>query len=217
MQNFSKSLALVSLLLISASARAESFNCGDNEWVDEPRMEDGRFKGEVAVECVLTATEGHGVTGLEAYFIGNVEHSTEVHSGPDASEWDGLPSRQYDVTSVAPTGDGNGQISIRSQVNVASDQATRVVYASESTDVEADGNAGFLKQLNITLDVRVDASQTLASGVARQFTVRMVNYLEVKKPWYAPSGIFFKKAKESALDQFESRRREVMPELWRNL
>jgi hypothetical protein len=206
-------VGLLGLFTVSAHAmeRAENIACSDPEWVGEPRMEDGRFKGELASDCVLADTVGGGLTSLRAAFLDGVAHSTEVHAGPTPTTWQGLPSEQFDVTTVTPTGEGDKTISVRAWVDVAELVGSRVVYASRSQKIKAEGNSGLLRQINVTLDTRADASDV------HRFSVRLTNYLEIKCPWYAPEEMFFGKAKEATLQQYLDRRTQMLPQVWRYL
>lgn len=204
--------ALTGLLtfLLALSAFANDFECTPADWTAEPKMEDGRFKGEVFSDCILRGTPGAGLTALNAHFNDGAKAATEIHSGPEADVWDSLPSLRYDLTNTAMDAD-NKEISIRAWVDVATNGTDRVVYSSRSQEIKASGNSGFLKRLDISLDVRADNVE------AGAFKVRLLNYLEIKRPWYAPSDMFFKKAKEATLDQFLQRREEALPDLWKNL
>lgn len=177
----------------------------------EPAISDGRFKGELVSDCQLSQTLGAGLPALRADLIRGVESSTTVHSGPVDAAWDGMAASRYDVTVVSQTGeDEDDKFSVRSLVDVAS-SSSRVAYVSRSSEIKGKGNAGLLRRLDITLDTRADPADS------RSFRVRLVNLLEIKKPWYAPDEIFLEKAAEATLEQYLERRDQTLKQVWSSL
>lgn len=205
-------LAVVFSLVVAAiPAMAETIECSEPRWTAEPVVDDGRFKGELTSECQLSLTQGQGLSSLRADIIRGVESSSVVHSGPSDAVWEEMPAVRYDVTRVTQSGDNeDDKLSVRSLVDVAANPS-RVAYVSRSSEIKGKGNAGLLRRLDVTLDTRADTSDP------RSFRVRLVNLLEIKKPWYAPDDIFLEKAAEATLEQYLESRDLTLKQVWSSL
>src|SRR5438874_292060 len=102
------------------------WTCQDPQWTSGPVVEDGQFKGTVEVDCAFTAVAGGGFPMLKQYFIEDAKkQGNQVHSGPGAETFAGMPSTYFDVTSQVNL---NGMLAnIRSDVHIATDSASRLV------------------------------------------------------------------------------------------
>ena len=71
----------------------------------------------------------------------------------------------------------------------------------ETSQIKANGNAKFTKKIKRTITV----TKTDSSG---EYLLRLVEETHVKKPWYAPKGIFLSKVKEGIIDSLNKRFRK---------
>jgi hypothetical protein len=195
---------------ISGSARADDaaqWTCTDPQWVGAPRMMSGNFEGTQQGLCTIQLTREGSIALLDQHFLESVKTSKTIHSGPTDETYQGLPGVLYDVTVQFTDG---ANVTVRENIHIASDRMTRLVYAALSTSVAASGMAGYLRKLDVIIDIT--KGTTLG-----KYEVKLTNSITVARPWYAPGGVFFGKAKEIAVAQFLKFRAGTLPELVQHL
>jgi hypothetical protein len=165
-------------------------------------MAGSTLSGEFGAECVVSGTAGGGLPSLDSYLVAQAALSTEVHAGPTPEAWDGLPSTAFDVTNRMEGKDG---VTVRSDLHVATDGETRLRFDALSKKVEGSGNAGYIRRIDIGLEVRPESAGT--------WRFQLVNGIDVKKPWFAPTGMFKSEVDKSVRAQFATSRDDLMPKL----
>jgi hypothetical protein len=153
-------------------------------------------------DCKITGATGAGVAALAKYLVNEATQQGTVHSGPEAETYLGLPGFHLDVTENDP----QQQVQIRSDVHVASDSKVRLEYANLSSDIQGQGDSQFLRKLDVTVSITAGA----APG---EYTLTMTTALDVKRPWYAPSGVFEQKAEQMTQSTYLQKRDQTVPEI----
>lgn len=200
-------LLLISFAFVSLSASglraAESPVCQTPTWVGTPAVgSDDVFHGKMSSDCVISGATGAGVASLAKYLIDETVKQGTVNVGPTAETFQNLPGFSVDVTDNDP----NQEIQIRSIVHVASDSAGRLEYANLSTDIQGQGDSQFLRKLDVTVSITAGAR-------TGDYVLTMTTALDVKRPWYAPSGVFEQKAEDSTKATFLQKRDKTVPEM----
>jgi hypothetical protein len=170
-------------------------------------MQNGNFVGVLEGTCEFRLGHEADLPALDRHLLESVSSAQKVHEGPIEDTYEGLPGVRYDITTNYP---GSGNVTIRQNLHVATDTTTRVVYETDSTSVQATGFASFLRKLDVEFQVS-KTGQPAAAG----FKMRVA--IQVAKPWYAPSGIFFSEAQKSAITQYNKSRDEAVPDLLSHL
>jgi hypothetical protein len=193
-------------LLISAGAHASQWSCESPRWVGDPSMQNDRFVGTLVAGCVLQLDHEADLAGLSRHLLESVKSARTVNEGPVSETYHGLPGVRYDVTVYYPA----DKMTMRQNLHVATDQTGLLVYETDSTSVQAPGFAGYLRSLNVEFEI----SKGAVTGTA-QFNMK--TSIEVARPWFAPSGIFFSEAQKNAINQFDKSREDALPDLYGHL
>jgi hypothetical protein len=186
---------------------AGQWTCGNPSWVGNPGMQPTGFVGVQEGTCTVQLSRDGSISALDQHFRDGIKDSKIVHAGPVDETFQGLPGVLYDVTVEVTDG---AFVTIRQDVHIASDRTTQVIYATVSKSVAASGMAGYLRKLEIGMEI----TQGDAPG---KYNVKLTNGITVAKPWYAPTGIFVSKAKEQAVNQFLKFRATSLPDILAHL
>jgi hypothetical protein len=160
---------------------------------------DDIFRGTLSADCVVNSATHGGVDNLATYLLNQAQKET-VNSGPTAETYQGLPSVLLDVTDK----DAGNQTEIRSNVHIAHDSSGHLEFADVSTSVQGQGDSQYLKGVGVTASVK-----ELSEG---SFGVTVTTELDVKRPWYAPGGIFQSEVEKNSQEQFQKRLGNMLPE-----
>ena len=174
------------------------WTCAEPHWIGEPVMVGEEFVAVLENDCQVTVPySNETISHVADFFIDGTQKAKIIHSGPLSREFEGLASVFFDVTVYNK---GSEEVTIRQDVNIASDQKSKLIYDMKSTSCEGTGLASYLRFVHTHIQV---SAQT-------QLQIRLSNEVRVEKPWYAPESIFIKEAKKSALDQFSPLRADLM-------
>ncbi len=190
------------IFIFSGKAVASDWTCEKPQWASAPAMVDGNFVGTVQGYCTFHLNHSADIAALDRHLLESINKSQEIHEGPVTEIFRNLPGVRYDVTAYYP----NDNMTVRQNVHLSTDLISKVVYESDSKSVTASGLSEYLRQLNVEFEVT-----KTENPIILQF--KMTTLIRVAKPWYAPSGIFFSKAQESALEQFNKSRDSALPNL----
>ena len=191
-----------------ARGEGPTWDCAPEKWVEEPRVVDAVFVGELEMTCFLPASPQSGIAGVRAEMEETLRRTRVIHSGPESIRESDLDGRKYDVT-VALKDEGEG-IRVREEAIIASDETNHLVYRTESREISAEGMASFLKKVAFRADVK---RRPDGSG----FTVSLWNRIEVARPWYAMEWVFTPIARKSVLKKFTKVRQELLPRIARSI
>ncbi|MBY0515886.1 MAG: hypothetical protein K2P81_03185 [Bacteriovoracaceae bacterium] len=178
------------LLLALSAFNAQAFECSEPQWVTPAALKNGRFIGNLKASCQIKKSGG-SIRSVSTHFQKQATVGVlTVHSGPVNDFSLGLPGVVYDITAKDPNG------SIRSKIKMASDERDRFVYDSKSSEINLSGLAGYLRVLNLAIEVK-----RLNENA---FSVTLINGTEVAKPGLAPGGIFLNMAAKKAIEEFST-------------
>jgi hypothetical protein len=194
-ESFAQTFLVVFQLLASALGTTDSpQRCGAAQWVTEPKkIASGRYGAEIKIRCDIEPQQGGDLAKLESGLLDQAKQQGTIHSGPTDEQFESMPSRYMDWSYFHKGKDF--EVEVRQDVHVARDPLVRLVVDSKSTDVKATGNAQYLKQLAVrvevqkTTDPRKDAVFVNISG-------------EITKPWFIPEGILLSEAKKRGPGEF---------------
>ena len=190
--------AELSLEDILGEMSTEQWTCADPHWVGEPVLVEDQFVAVLENDCQVTLPyTSSSINHLGDFFVEGTRKAKIIHSGPTSGQFEGMPSVYFDVTVYNK---GSEEVTIRQDVNIASDQKSKLIYDMKSTSCEGTGLASYLRFVHTHIQV---AAET-------QLKVRLSNEVHVEKPWYAPESIFIPEAKKSALEQFRPLRADLM-------
>ena len=178
------------LLAFSAlSASASTFKCGEASWKSGPVMEAGKFKGELIGECTVNLDQSPEFRQLESYFETEINRTIVTTYSQGVADSELLTGgRTWDLLIKVKEG------KIRNKFQLASDGRDQLIYQTRSKDIQFGGFAGYLKKLDVRVEVRRVSD--------RKVTLRLSSLTWVDKPLIAPPKIFFDKAVENSLKQF---------------
>ncbi len=194
------SLGLVILISVKSFAAEPSFNCEPESWVEAPGIVNGMFNGTLAGKCTVSGAKPQGLVSGDEYFLGKTSKSSSINSGPTPETYENLPSVLYNVTDVSD------QVTIKSDEHIATDRKTKLIYAAFSTDVEGSGLSGFLKKLDVIVEITPTSDPS-------EYHLKLITTIGVSKPAFIPNGSFEGRAEQSAKEQFEKKRDLLLPEI----
>ncbi|MFY7992443.1 MAG: hypothetical protein ACOVP4_04045 [Bacteriovoracaceae bacterium] len=184
-----KVLLIACLSLLSLSAMATSFNCGEEKWVTNPGVSNGVFTGKLAADCTITTSSTGSIQQLKNYYEDEALRGAYiVHSGPVADSSLGGAGLKYDLTVKSAEG------LMRSIVRMTSDEKTKFYYVAESKEIKFSGMSEYLQKLDIEIKVQ-KLSET-------SFKLTLINLTKVRKPALAPAGIFDSIAQKNSKKEF---------------
>jgi hypothetical protein len=178
-----------------------SWTCSNEAWVSPPVVHKGVLTGSMESTCILKDAPGGGLSALFKHLTQLIERG-QVHDGPIAETFYGLPGVRYDVTEKMGK---KTIIHVHEIAHLATDGSVRLVYTTASLGVEASGMAGYIKKMNKTLEVELQDDGT--------YRVHIMSEMAVDKPWYAPEGLFVDKATSLAHQKFREVRGLVIPDV----
>jgi hypothetical protein len=185
----------------TAALATESNQCQAPTWVGTPGIgSDDVFHGTLSSDCTISGANGGGVAALAKYLVDQTTTQNTVYSGPTAENYLDLSGVVIDVQQ----NDASEQMQIRSDVHIAHDSQSRLEYASLSKDVQGQGDSQFVRKLDITVSIRT-ASQP------GNYTLTITTRLDIKRPWYAPTGMFEQKAEQGTQEKFLKNRDATVP------
>jgi len=195
---------ILSVLLAASSSQAAQWTCAPETWVAPGSVKDGVFTGVLSAPCTISDTR-LGLAAIQKYLVERTLLG-EVHAGPTEEDFYGLHGVRYDVTEKLTK---DSSLLVRGLIHIATDQTTRLVYAAASTKIKATGLAGYLRTLNLMLDVRPE-------GVTG-YKVTVMTDFAIGRPWFAPGGFFKTQAQKIALDKFKRVQSIVLGDLVKHL
>lgn len=200
---FLAALPKVSLIFASESP----WDCQEENWTAEPRMEEGLYKSELESRCVFEPSGGKNFADLREKLQEYLISKREVHAGPILGQWNGIPSWTYDTTVTPP---GEASLRIRESVVLATDGLGRFWYGTQSKEIQGSGLSSYLKNVSFSLELkRTPGSPRIA--------VVMRNGIQVERPWYALGPIFFLITKGKAKEKFAVARELLLTEVFKRL
>jgi len=200
-----KSLALIlcGVCFSLSSLAAPAIQCDTEDWVGSHGVADGdAFHGTLTSACDITDTSGSGLTELLKYLVDQTSARFVVNAGPVAETYLDLPSRLFDVTAK----DDSEELQVRSDLHIASDGKTRLEYASLSKEIQGSGNSQFLQQMDIKFTVTPGSNNN-------SYRFVLSTTLAVKRPWYAPVGVFESQAEKVAHEKYLQNRSATAPDI----
>lgn len=198
---------LVSEFLIS-TAHAQrpvyqtlTISCTAPAWVGDPQVgKNDRLEATLSVVCKIAPEKSGSIAGLNQGLAAAIHNTFKVNEGPTESIWQGLPGSSYDVTEQTKS-NGN-DVTIRSELKLVSDQ-THLIYRMQSKEIQGNGDAKFLESVTEEIDVLQSLTET------NMFTFTNTQTIILKRPWYAPPGIFVSKAKAGIMKTFSDRLKDL--------
>lgn len=174
-------LVFVSFTLAASTVLAAKYECKPSTWKAGSGVKNGLFAGTIVAECTFAAAETPNYDSLNKYLQDAIIRDADVvHSGPDKTTVSGMPAVHFDVTDTQEKS-GN-KVTVRSDVNLATDSLTTFVQTADSKKVTGEGAASGLQKVSGTIVVK-----TMSAG---KYSVVLESYLSVKKPSLLPSPTF---------------------------
>lgn len=199
-----KTITLIAIIFASLPLKAQTRQCGNLKWSEDPRISSGLFMGKMENNCVVTGLRSADIRKLHDYFEAKALDNVVIkHQGPDAESSLGLPGLRWDIT--VETNEGR----IRNLLRIASDDRAALAYSIHSKEINFRGMAGYMRKLNI--DYRVEVLS------ATSVRITLNNLVHVQKPAVAPSGMFLRMAINNSEGQFTQSLNNLVDEVVRNL
>lgn len=178
--------------------------CQPAAWVNNPGIVKGKFLGDLEMTCVFTQANGGGIKAAAESLEDNIAKTSDiVHQGPISETFENLPSVFYEVTRK--TKDSSGDLTIKSENHIATDQSTKLLSVTTSTSVKGTGNMSYLRKLNGRLEINSTGTDS--------FEMKITSHTEVSKPWFAPDDMFKKEVQKKGKDSFEKKTQALANDL----
>jgi hypothetical protein len=183
------------------------YQCQAPVWVNRPQLKVGSvYLASMKADCMVYPELGGDFEKLQAYTIEEIKKEATIDRGPIDGTFEGLPSKFLDSTVVIK---GKDSVTIKNDVNIATDKVAKYVSATTSRKITGTGNGVYLKKL----DSRVEVVRT---AVKTEDKVTITFYSEVEKPWYAPEGMFLNEIETRVPGQFAKLRDKVVEQMGKN-
>ena len=189
------------------SPASPGYECQAPVWVKNPQWKQGDlYLAEIRANCVIHPQRGGDFNQLAAFAVDQIKKQATVHKGPVSEIFEGMPAQYFDATVAIHSKDS---VTIRQNVNIATDATSKFVSSSESTNVQGTGYGEYLKRLDSRLEV-------LSANSVTDHPAQVSFYAEVEKPWYAPEGMFLDEIQKRVPDQFAKVRDRLVSDLAKN-
>jgi hypothetical protein len=183
------------------------YTCQAPVWIKRPQLKKGAvYLASMKATCLVYPQLGGDLEKLQAYTIEELKKEATIERGPIDTTFEGIPSKYLDSTVVIK---GKDSVTIRNDVNVATDNTTKLVSSTISRKITGVGNGVYLKKLDSRVDV-------LKTAVRTEDQVTITFYSEVEKPWYAPEGMFLNEIESRVPGQFAKLRDKVVDQMSKN-
>ncbi len=155
------------------------WRCADPVWLREPSFESGVLIGRVASTCKVTGLDKESLARLHAFIKKDVETSGrfQFHQAARPDSREGIAGLLYDATDKVQ--EAGESLSIRQDMFLGLSPGKRLLYETFSTDVKADGHAGYLQKVVFRTEL-----------TPQQITFE--NQVQVERPWYAFPPVLFR-------------------------
>jgi hypothetical protein len=188
-----------------------TWTCIPEYWSVPADVNDGMFTGLMEDQCdmnaesvpALVGNPGSGLTSLSEFFKVSTMKSNIVNGAPVSETYHSLPGILFDVTN---TTSGSDSVTVRSDVHIATDNQSKLLYDVLSKNITGTGNGDLLKKINIFFEME-------PAGRAGHFSLKVGYELNVSKPWYAPGDMFKNEVVKMATEKFEKERQKLMPDI----
>lgn len=177
------------------------WSCEKSSWKEEPQLEDGIFTAAIQTTCIIHEKRPNGIAWLFDRLQKEFQRSDkyEIHQGPNEIKRDFLKGSAYDLTDKLSE-DGS-DIKIRQNVELLSNQDTKLEYHTVSTAINASGTASYLK--HVSFDTLVEARKD-------DYRLNIQNRVVVERPWFALSFLFKPMSANITEDKFELARNRLI-------
>lgn len=169
----------LAVTLFSAGANAGRESCTPISFGELPQVKKLHVF-EVFTICKVDSPEGKDIVELYSKGIQKRENVTILSSEEIGNNSSG---REYMFSIVEEVTTNHGEMTIYGDVNVVSEIDSPFIYKHESGEIKATGAAAITKLVIET--VKVFQNET-------DYQVKLSKVLHLKKPWYAPGGVFKK-------------------------
>jgi hypothetical protein len=203
---------LISTLGIIEMAQGDAqdstpWTCTEESWQQEPKVENGRFKSQLKVQCQFNKNTKKTFQDLLKEMGFYLKSERTVHGPVVFGISNGAPSFTYDTTVVSKE---EQNLEIREKVLLATDNKERFTYQTQSVDIKAKGLASYLKSFGISAEVK-------RSQNPDHFEIELQNSIEIERPWYALPPIFLFITKGKAKEKFGTARNHVLKAIYDHL
>jgi len=192
---------------------AIEWKCAPETWDGNSGMINDQFIGTVSAVCEFKSIHGGGYPQLIKHLNERITTSPEVeqvHAGPKPESYDGMKSSYYDIT--AKLGSGSDVAHIRSDYHIASNETSRLVFATLSTKVTGTGNSKYVKKTDVIAEVLPKKRQK--RGV---YTIKMKAHAILDRPWFLPAGTFESMIRDQVKKEAQKTEEQLIKELAENL
>ncbi len=181
--------------------------CAEPVWVVRPQRKTGAvYRASISAECLIAPDLGGDFETLRSFSIRQIREQATIERGPIDRTFEGLPSKYLDVTAVIK---GKNGVTIRQDVNLATDGSDRFISSTVSRRISGTGYGAYLRKM----DSRIDVYKT---SIPTEDRVVMTAYSEMEKPWYAPEGMFLDELNQRVPTEFAKLRDRVALEMSQN-
>ncbi len=176
---------LVSTLFFLLSINSFAEGCNTPDWVFPPRMESKILILKIKSTCTLNKIGNY--ESLKDFFVKQVTlNSTvaQVFSTNENSTLESMPATEVDSTIDQKAEDDD--MSIRYITKIGTNKSNLLIFDQDSKQfVKATGNSKFVTKLYTNINVK-----NAQNGVV----IEMVQETRIKKPSFAPEGMFISEA-----------------------
>jgi hypothetical protein len=173
----------------------QAWTCPYWRWENQPQILGGIFQATIATDCTVSGALVDRIPALRDDLVRQVLSFPKIHSGPTPHEGYGMPGVRYDASIHVE--DGGNVLDIREFAHVYSDGSDKIVYETLSQEIQATGQAAYLRKL----DIRTDITKEKDPGT---YTITLYSTTHVQKPSGIPNFLFLGPAKDTVRKQFQS-------------
>jgi hypothetical protein len=180
------------------------WSCQSPYWSEAPVVSSNHFTGTVEMNCDVKSVSGGGIIELRKHLVSQIPQSvSEVKSGPNVENYEGLPSNAYEVAIEI---DGDERVAMQGITHIATNGFTQFRSVFESTAIPTSGTASYLKSVH-------DEIQVAPAQNEGWYSVKMVYKSRVEKPWGVSRSKFQRQLKQAQEDRLVNRRERVLNDL----
>ncbi len=197
-------LSLLSILYSSTCFGIESPVplCAEPHWASPAESKQGVFHGDLVMECKVTPTKTRVILDdLKAGIIGKIHAESILYEKPSEEALRSSPSLKWDVSHRIQ--EDGGDVTIREEAEIQTNQKGQLVYQTHSKKVSASGMAGFLKSVNFLMVVDINDPASIL--------INFRNEVKVERPWFAIDFIFAPIAQNICFDKMAKVKTRLLP------
>lgn len=190
-----------------------NYSCQDPVWTEPAQLieNDDYFTGALEANCTFETIAGVGYVGLKNSLIERlIAGAQKIHAGPEETVYEGMPNIRYDATIDLEEISQEDKLTVRGDINIATNETDRLVQAIISKKVTGKGEAEYMRKMDVGYDIT-------SAHRNNMYNIRITSSTLVERPWYAPAGMFLSTCIERSKEGIVNSEEKVITYIANNL